>query len=76
MLFRYRARNWPDSLSPEEREDWEAFRYDRLTSEDGPGLGLEAYNEELERRLAEPDLSDRDRNVLVALQAWGDALLT
>ena len=25
LLFRYRARNWPETLGPEEREDWNAF---------------------------------------------------
>jgi exodeoxyribonuclease-1 len=75
MFFRFRARNWPEHLSAEEREDWEAFRFERLTSQDGPGLGLEAYNNEIEQRLQAPELRDRDRRILAALQDWGDALL-
>ncbi len=31
MLFRYRARNFPGSLSPEERAQWEEYRFARLT---------------------------------------------
>ena len=31
MLFRYRARNFPDSLSSEEREQWEEHRFNYLT---------------------------------------------
>ena len=75
MLFRYRARNWPESLSDDERGEWEAFRYERLTSEDGPGLGLEAYNAEIDRRSREPNLGERDRKILETLQEWGDTLL-
>src|SRR5690606_3760105 len=30
MLFRYRARNFPASLSGEEMERWEHFRFQRL----------------------------------------------
>ena len=30
MLFRYRARNWPQSLSQEERMRWEDFRRNRI----------------------------------------------
>lgn len=33
LLFRYRARNWPDSLSSEEAARWEEFRRHRLTTQ-------------------------------------------
>ena len=33
MLFRYRARNYPDTLAEEERERWEQFRLHRLMKE-------------------------------------------
>jgi len=36
LLFRYRARNWPELLAPAEREHWDAFRRARLA----PGSGL------------------------------------
>jgi exodeoxyribonuclease-1 len=36
LLFRYRARNWPELLAPAERERWDAFRRTRLA----PGSGL------------------------------------
>ncbi|MEE4278796.1 MAG: exodeoxyribonuclease I [Halieaceae bacterium] len=76
MLFRYRARNFPETLNSEERERWEAFRYARLTGEEGPGPDLEAYHTDLERRLAEADISERDREILAQLQNWGDELLS
>jgi exodeoxyribonuclease-1 len=36
LLFRYRARNWPELLAPAEHERWDAFRRERLA----PGSGL------------------------------------
>jgi len=37
MLFRYRARNYPESLSEEEKLQWQEYRYQRLTEVDGGG---------------------------------------
>lgn len=39
MLFRYRARNFPESLAPAEREQWASFCRDRLSGT-SPGAGL------------------------------------
>jgi exodeoxyribonuclease-1 len=39
LLFRYRARNWPDTLDATERSEWDAYRRRRLC-EDG---GLSEY---------------------------------
>ncbi len=33
MLFRYRARNWPESLTANEQEQWQQYRQQRLTDE-------------------------------------------
>lgn len=35
LLFRYRARNWPESLSADERECWDAYRRRRLCTDAG-----------------------------------------
>lgn len=40
LLFRYRARNWPDSLAPDERERWDEYRNRRL----GTDAGLSEYD--------------------------------
>jgi len=50
MLMRYRARNWPHTLGPQERRDWDAYRARRLAgpAPDG-GITLAGYR----RRLAE-----------------------
>ena len=71
MLFRYRARNWPETLSSEERSRWEEFRRQRLSGgHDGAGLSLQEYRQTLARMMIDPEKSDRDREILSALADW------
>jgi len=42
MLFRYRARNFPETLDDDEREQWNEYRHQRLTD---PSLGPRTYNQ-------------------------------
>jgi exodeoxyribonuclease-1 len=35
LLFRYRARNYPEGLSDQEKTDWEQFRIDKLHGKEG-----------------------------------------
>lgn len=37
LLFRYRARNWPETLSVEEAQRWEKFRRHRIQDADRGG---------------------------------------
>lgn len=76
MLFRYRARNFPDSLSPGERAQWEEYRFARLTEPDaGASLCMEAFQAEVESLLAAPDLAAAQRRILEDLLAYADLLL-
>ena len=76
MLFRYRARNYPDSLNESEFEQWEEFRYQRLTDpEAGSGLVMKDYFDNINTRLADDSLSDKHRHILEELLAYGDELL-
>ncbi|NBD95360.1 MAG: exodeoxyribonuclease I [Gammaproteobacteria bacterium] len=44
LLFRYRARLWPETLSPPEREEWEAYRHKRLVADpDLASIRLDEY---------------------------------
>jgi len=65
LLWRYRARNFPQSLSPEEAQVWEAHRAARLFDGEGGALTLDALFEELDK-LAE-SASERDEAILGAL---------
>ncbi len=76
MLFRYRARNFPDTLTPEEREQWEEYRFHRLTEpEGGANLCMEEYLATINRLREEPDRSPRDQELLQQLLDYGDDLL-
>jgi exodeoxyribonuclease-1 len=71
LLFRYRARNWPDTLNREERLRWEAYRRERLTEPGGGGsIVLDDYRRQLSRLAVDIDLSPRQRAVVDALIDW------
>lgn len=44
LLFRYRARHFPDTLNPEEKTDWIEHCKDRLTTDSAPWLTVDAFN--------------------------------
>ncbi|WP_078084567.1 exodeoxyribonuclease I [Microbulbifer mangrovi] len=73
LLFRLRARNFPETLSEEEGERWEEWRYQRLTDPAfGASITMESYFEEIARLREEYP----DRTALLdQLEAWADALL-
>lgn len=75
LFFRYRARNYPQSLSAEEQEQWERFRQQRLME---PGQGwrsLPEFFESLQQRMADTSLSRRDQLLLQDLQFYGESLI-
>ncbi|MEN8198814.1 MAG: exodeoxyribonuclease I [Thermodesulfobacteriota bacterium] len=75
MLFRYRARNWPESLSKKEREEWDKFRYNRLTNPEADcGITLDDYQKQLARLVIQPDSGTREREILSALADWPAAI--
>ncbi|MCP3664201.1 MAG: exodeoxyribonuclease I [Gammaproteobacteria bacterium] len=76
MLFRYRARNWPQSLSRQEQEQWEKFRLARLTETDAGGsIDLKTYQQEIARKMVQPDLDEEARAVLSELADWPAQIL-
>ncbi len=71
MLFRYRARNWPDTLSADEKGRWDEFRMDRLTNpRSDAGLTLDDYRSRLAQMMIDPDLGERGHVVLSELADW------
>lgn len=74
LLFRYRARNWPQTLDADETARWEDFRQARLTRHTPlTGLTLDDYF----ARIAElrDDPAARDKLALLdQLQVWGEDL--
>lgn len=76
MVFRYRARNWPETLSPDEQEAWDAYRLERLTDPEGGGsITLDQYRQRL-AELAQVHAGDAARLALLSeLVEWANAVM-
>ena len=76
MLFRYRARSWPESLSEEEQGRWSDYCYQRLTDpEGGANITLESYGEEIAALRLEEGRSEEELAILDELEQWGEMVL-
>jgi exodeoxyribonuclease-1 len=75
LLFRYRARNWPDSLDADERRRWDAFRRQRLGGHTPmTTLTLDQYFAQL--KALRSDTSESQQPLLDQLELWGRELAT
>ncbi len=85
MLWRMRLRNWPETLTPEEKKARRAFCAQRLSGEIPGVRGFEDYFNEIDRQaeindtlVAEGTIDEAKyearQAVLDALYAWGEAL--
>ncbi len=75
MLFRYRARNYPQSLSDSERSRWDEYRREKFESKDAKNsLSLESFKQILARHMLDDQLSDKNRQILQELRKWGDQI--
>ncbi|RRJ83910.1 exodeoxyribonuclease I [Aestuariirhabdus litorea] len=74
MLFRYRARNYPETLSPAEQGRWQQFRQQRLCqAAGGGGRTLSEYFGRIEQlRMERAD--EQSQQLLNELQRWGEQL--
>ena len=75
LLFRYRARNWPETLPPKEAQGWQQWRYQRLMQGAGNGLTLTAYKAEIARLRDDCVDNAKALEILDALTHWGDELM-
>ena len=76
LLFRYRARNWPETLTASEQEDWQAFRIDRLTNKEAGGsITLSEFDQRIEK-LGEEYMDDEHKlEILENLVEYREHLL-
>ncbi|APE31186.1 exodeoxyribonuclease I [Halomonas aestuarii] len=74
MLFRFRARSYPETLESEELARWEAFRWERMNDPAVASLTLKDFAREIER-LNAVSLSDRDRQILEELVMHVEAMM-
>ena len=76
MLFRYRARNYPDSLSPDEQAQWEEHRFAYLSEPDaGASVCLEQFHQIIDDLLASDSLGEAHEAILHQLLEYSDTLL-
>ncbi|EDK72536.1 Exodeoxyribonuclease I [candidate division TM7 genomosp. GTL1] len=68
LLIRYKARNFPRSLSEEEQVEWEAYRATRLQAELPGYMGAIA-------RIAKTDPSENTQFLLQELQLWAESIV-
>lgn len=74
MVFRFRARSYPETLEGEELAQWEAYRWARMNDAPVAGLTLKGFAREIER-LNQVALCDRDRQVLEELVMHVEAIM-
>ncbi|NBD21759.1 exodeoxyribonuclease I [Aquabacterium fontiphilum] len=75
LFFRYRARNFPDTLTDAEQARWHAWREARLHSGQGGGLSLQAFFERIDQlgeQLADDD--ERGQDILGALYEYAEQI--
>ncbi len=75
LLFRYRARNWPETLSDEERPRWRTICYRHLTEKVEKGsLTLAEYQEKIINLRGDDSRQLTQEKILDELEAWGRTL--
>jgi len=71
LLFRYRARNWPDSLSVDERSRWDDYRRLRLSRDSGLSeYSFDSFDAELATLRAVHAGDGRRLSLLDQVEAW------
>ncbi|MFD0738081.1 exodeoxyribonuclease I [Lysobacter koreensis] len=75
LLFRYRARNWPDTLSISERARWDEYRRHRLRDEAGLSeYSFARFHAEIDALRAAHADDGGKLALLDQLEAWGREL--
>ena len=72
LVFRYRARNFPASLQPEESERWEAHRAARLLEGEGGARNMDALFAEIDTLAETAD--ERGEAILGALYDYAETI--
>lgn len=72
LLFRYRARNFPHTLSEDEKEQWEAHRAARLFDGEGGARTIEMLSSEIDSLSETAD--ERGEEILGALYDYAESI--
>ncbi len=74
LLLRYRARNWPETLSKDERRLWPGFCRERLMEARDGALTVTDYFNEIDRLQEDCWEDESKQSVLEALYEWGERM--
>jgi exodeoxyribonuclease-1 len=74
MLFRYRARNYPETLSADEQEQWMEHCRSRLNQGESGHMSFTEFFGELERIRSEMELDEQKAEVLNEVEQFGQEL--
>ena len=75
LVFRYQARNWPESLDGTQQARWDAYRHARLDSDIGLSeYSFETYDATIASLRHTHAEDSRAQTLLDALQDWGNAI--
>lgn len=75
MLIRYKARNYPQTLTDEERVQWEEHRTRRLLGPDSGGhLTIPELFKLMNELYQKPELTSRDRHILEELAIYAESI--
>lgn len=76
MLFRYRARNYPESLNVAEKMRWDEFRQQRLTENSfGVGVSYAELNDRITQLNNNEDMSPDRLQILDALLEYAESIV-
>ena len=73
LLFRYRARNFEDTLDEAGQERWQALRVARLLDGEGGALSVDAYFAEIDQLAESAD--ERAEEILGALHDYAETVV-
>ncbi len=76
MLFRYRARNFPDTLNDAEKSRWQEFRLARLSSDNpGTGIGLNEHKKRILSLRKSGELTAEQLTIMDQLDAYAESIV-
>jgi exodeoxyribonuclease-1 len=76
LLFRMRARSWPETLTETEREDWDAWRFERLTDPDAGGsLTIDGFEHRIAELRQEHAADQSILDLLDELEDWSQRVM-
>jgi len=72
LLKRYIFRNWPETLTVEQRREWKEFCSERLKKAPGDGLmNIEIYQTIIDEKMADKSTPKEKKEILSKLDLWG-----